>query len=134
MDDAGLIFAGNSDTEVTLTAREIASIDLRGTQLVVLSACDSGLGELGWNEGIYGLRRALTIAGAQAQVVSLWKIDDVATSQLMSRYYGELRNGMGRSEALRQAQLHLLRDGRHAHPCYWAAFLPIGSGKPLTSS
>ncbi len=131
LDDAGLIFAGNSDTETTLTAREISSIDLRGTQLVVLSACDSGIGEVHRSEGIYGLRRALAIAGAQTQVVSLWKIDDEATGQLMDRYYSELRRGMGRSEALRHAQLHLLRDGRHAHPFYWAAFLPIGDEGPL---
>jgi CHAT domain-containing protein len=64
-------------------------------------------------------------------VVSLWQIDDVATSQLMDRYYGALRSGVGRSEALRHAQLDLLCDGRHSHPFYWAAFLSIGNEKPL---
>jgi CHAT domain-containing protein len=131
LDDAGLIFAGATDPEAILTAREIAGIDLRGTQLIVLSACDSGVGEVDRSEGIYGLRRALAIAGAQTQVVSLWKIDDAATSQLMDRYYGQLRRGAGRSEALRQAQLDLLHDGQHAHPFYWAAFVLIGDESPL---
>jgi CHAT domain-containing protein/tetratricopeptide (TPR) repeat protein len=134
LDEAGLIFAGPSDAEATLTAREIASIDLRGTQLIVLSACDTGIGEVDRSEGIYGLRRALTIAGAQTQVVSLWKIDDAATSQLMDGYYGELRTGRGRSEALRHAQLSLLHDGRHAHPFYWAAFVALGDDSPLRES
>ena len=131
LDDAGLFFADASDDHGTLTAREIAGIDLRGTQLVVLSACDTGVGDVAHSEGVYGLRRALAIAGAQTQVVSLWRVDDDATSQLMDRYYAGLRNGMGRSEALRQAQLSLLNDGRHAHPFYWAAFVPIGDERPL---
>ena len=131
LDDAGLLFAGTNDAEATLTAREIAGIDLRGTQLVVLSACDTGVGDIARSEGVYGLRRALAIAGAEAQVVSLWKVDDNATSQLMDRYYGGLHSGEGRSEALRQAQLTLLRNGPHAHPFYWAAFVHIGDERPL---
>jgi CHAT domain-containing protein len=131
LDDAGLMFAGASETEAMLTAREIAAIDLRGTQLIVLSACVTGVGELDRSEGVYGLRRALAIAGAQTQVVSLWKIDDGVTSTLMDRYYGELRAGAGRSEALRRAQRDMLRGGPHGHPFYWAAFVPIGDEGPL---
>lgn len=131
LDDAVLIFAGASDAAATLTAREIANIDLRGTQLIVLSACDTGIGEVDQSEGIYGLRRALAIAGAQTQLVSLWKIDDIATGQLMDRYYGNLRRQVGRAEALRHAQMDMMRDGQHAHPFYWAAFVSIGDEKPL---
>jgi uncharacterized protein YegL/tetratricopeptide (TPR) repeat protein len=131
LDDAGLIFAGTTDAESDLTARELAGIDLRGTQLVVLSACDTGVGQVARSEGVYGLRRALAIAGAETQVVSLWKVDDDATSRLMSHYYGALRQGTGRSAALRRAQQELLRDGRLANPFYWAAFVVIGDDGPL---
>lgn len=93
--------------------------------------CNTGVGEVAQSEGVYGLRRALVIAGAETQVVSLWKVDDDATSQLMDCYYSGLRSGEGRSEALRCAQIELLRNGRHAHPFYWAAFVPIGDERPL---
>jgi CHAT domain-containing protein/tetratricopeptide (TPR) repeat protein len=132
LDDAGLLFTGTSDTSGVLTAREIAAIDLHGTKLIVLSACDTGSGELAKSEGIYGLRRAVAIAGAQAQVVSLWKIDDSATSHLMDRYYGELRRGAGRSEALQRTQLEMLHGRQHAHPFYWAAFVHYGDEGPLS--
>src|ERR1044071_5975426 len=95
----------------------------------MLSACVSGVGERDRSEGVYGLRRALAIAGAQTQVVSLWKIDDGVTSTLMDRYYGELRAGAGRSEALRRAQRDMLRGGPHGHPFYWGGFLPVGGGR-----
>ena len=131
LDDSGLVFAGEDDAQCILTAREISNIDLRGTQLIVLSACETGMGEVHRSEGLYGLRRALVIAGAQTQVVSLWRIDDKATSELMDGYYSALRRGMGRTEALRHAQIQLLRDGQHAHPFYWAAFLPIGNEQAL---
>lgn len=126
-----MILAGANEAEAYLTAREIAGIDLRGTQLVVLSACDTAAGQIARSEGVYGLRRALAIAGAETQVVSLWKVDDAATSRLMDHYYGELRNGAGRSEGLRRAQRELLRDGQYGHPFYWAAFVPIGDARPL---
>src|SRR5262249_19574629 len=106
LDHAGLIFAGDvgDAAHAIATAREIAGLDLQGTQLVVLSACDTGIGQIAQSEGVYGLRRALAIAGAQTQVVSLWKVDDAATCRLMDHYYGGLRGGVGRSEALRVAQ------------------------------
>lgn len=131
LDDAGLIFAGEDDATAVLTARDIAAVDLNGTQLVVLSACDTGVGEIADSEGVYGLRRAIVVAGAETQVVSLWKVDDKVTSHLMERYYEGLSRGVGRSAALRDAQLALLGDGSHAHPCYWAAFIPIGNEDPL---
>lgn len=93
LDDAGLMFAGADDAAATMTAREIASLDLRGTQLVVLSACDTGVGQVAAREGVYGLRRAIAISGSETCVVSLWKVDDEATSVLMDGYYERLRRG-----------------------------------------
>ncbi|HEU4405658.1 MAG TPA: CHAT domain-containing tetratricopeptide repeat protein [Polyangiaceae bacterium] len=132
LDLAGLAFAGaNRGPDAVLTAREAAGLDLWGTQLVVLSACETGLGQLGDGEGVYGLRRALTVAGAESQVVSLWSVSDAATSKLMGFYYGELAAGAGRSEALRRARLSLLAAPATAHPFYWAAFVPSGDWRPL---
>jgi CHAT domain-containing protein/Tfp pilus assembly protein PilF len=130
LDGAGLIFAGATEAEATLTAREVASIDLDGTQLVVLSACETGVGQIASSEGVYGLRRAFAIAGAQTQVVSLWKVDDDATRELMSRYYGALCT-TERSKALQLAQQALHGNSKYRHPYYWAAFVPIGDARPL---
>lgn len=115
-----------------LTALEVASMDLRGTELVVLSACETGVGEVDAGEGVYGLRRALTIAGARAQVMSLWKVDDAATRDLMIDYYKGLAKGTGRGEALRAAQQGLLADAKRRHPYYWAAFIPSGAWGPMS--
>lgn len=72
---------------------------------MVLSACETGLGDLQNGEGVYGLRRALVIAGSETQVISLWKVADDATRDLMAEFYRRLTAGAGRSDALRQAQL-----------------------------
>ena len=94
-----------------LTAEEVKSLDLRGTVLVVLSACDTGLGVLGLGEGFSGLKHAFHAAGARAVVASLWKVDDAATSVLMERFYTNLWvKKMSRLEALREAQLAVLND------------------------
>jgi CHAT domain-containing protein len=109
-----------------LTALEVANLDLSATELVVLSACETGVGDVQDGEGVYGLRRALVIAGARSQVISLWQVDDEATRDLMVRYYQRLRRGNGRSEALRATQLHMLHRKATRHPFYWAAFIPSG--------
>ncbi|MCU0685698.1 MAG: CHAT domain-containing protein, partial [Polyangiaceae bacterium] len=132
LDQAALAFAGaNARPDALLTARELAGVDLYGTKLVVLSACETGLGRIATGEGVYGLRRALTIAGAESQVTSLWRVDDGSTAQLMGSYFGALRDGVGRSQALRQAQLGLLKQERYRHPYYWAAFVASGDWRPL---
>jgi CHAT domain-containing protein len=129
---SGLALAGANlaDGSGVMTAAEVAGLDLFGTQLVVLSACQTGMGQRVGGEGVMGLRRALIQAGSQTQVLSLWNVDDDATSELMSRYYAGLAKGMGRSAALRAAQLQL-QTGKYAHPYYWAAFVMSGDPRPL---
>lgn len=112
-----------------VTAQELAGINLWGTQLVVLSACDSGNGDIERGHGVYGLRRAVLTAGAQTLVTSLWQVDDEATQALMEQYYQRLHRGVGRAEALRQAALEVRKQ--HDHPYFWGAFISIGQVGPL---
>jgi CHAT domain-containing protein len=130
---ANLRRSGKNDDGI-LTAAEVAQMDLRGTQLVVLSACETGLGDVHNGEGVYGLRRALVLAGAETQVASLWKVADDATKDLMVEYYGRLLKGEGRSAALREAQRTMIISKERSHPYYWAAFVPIGHWTPLALS
>jgi CHAT domain-containing protein/Tfp pilus assembly protein PilF len=110
-----------------LTALEAASLNLSGTKLVVLSACDTGVGEVKNGEGVQGLRRALVLAGSESQVMSLWPVSDEATKDLMTQYYQVLQQGEGRGEGLRQVQLRMLRGRKdQRHPFYWAAFIQSG--------
>ena len=113
---------------------EASSLDLDGTELVVLSACETGLGDVSAGDGVYGLRRALVIAGAESQVMTLWRVDDSASRDLMEGFYKRLRDGEGRAEALRQSQLTLMRDPKRAHPFFWAAFIQSGAAEPLRAS
>jgi CHAT domain-containing protein len=85
-------------------------------------------------EGVYGMRRALLLSGAEAQVVSLWSVSDSSTLALMKNFYAELARGTGRAEALRRAKLTLMQQPRFAHPYYWAAFIPAGDWRPLDKS
>ncbi|MDF5714359.1 MAG: CHAT domain-containing protein [Rhizonema sp. NSF051] len=136
---SGLALAGaNNRNQVSsgandgvLTALEVAGLSLRGTQLVVLSACETGLGDVKVGDGLYGLRRALVIAGSQSQVLSLWKVSDAGTKELMVKYYQGLKAGKGRHEALRDAQLEMLKNPSYQHPFYWASFVPSGDWTPL---
>ncbi|ADO69806.1 CHAT domain-containing tetratricopeptide repeat protein [Stigmatella aurantiaca] len=112
-----------------VTALELAGLNLWGTQLVVLSACDTGRGEVHLGQGVYGLRRALIAAGAETVLVSLWKVNDDSTRLLMDLYYRYLLNGQGRASALREA-MRALRV-THPHPHAWAPFIALGSDAPL---
>ena len=112
-----------------LTALEVSHLDLRGTRLVVLSACETGVGHALHGEGVYGLQRAMMIAGAETQVTSLWQVSDNATKKLMVEFYQELAKGAGRGEAMRLAQLALRRS--YPHPYYWASFIVTGSNATL---
>ncbi len=110
-----------------LTAREITNLDLRGLSLLVLSACQTGLGDV-QGDGVFGLQRGFKKAGAQSILMSLWSVDDEATHLLMNRFYNNLAAHMEKYDALRDAQ-HFVRayvtpDGRSfAAPYYWAAFI-----------
>lgn len=133
---SGLALAGanklsSGDDDGILTAMEATGLDLWGTKLVVLSACETGVGKVTNGDGVYGLRRALVIAGAESLVMSLWQVDDFATKELMSGYYSKLDAGKSRSSALREVQLELARNQKYAHPFYWAAFLPAGDDSPI---
>jgi CHAT domain-containing protein/tetratricopeptide (TPR) repeat protein len=112
-----------------VTALELASLNLWGTQLVVLSACDTGRGDVKPGQGVYGLRRAFVAAGAETVVMSLWKVNDATTRELMEGYYRKLLVGQGRSTALRQAMLALRRTLPHPH--HWAPFIAAGQNAPL---
>jgi CHAT domain-containing protein len=112
-----------------LTAAEVAELDLRRTRLVVLSACETGLGEVAGGEGILGLQRAFQVAGVRSTVASLWKVDDDATRRLMTAFYRHLwSQRQGALEALRSAQRELLREpaGPFRSPYYWGAFVLSG--------
>src|SRR5262249_21845082 len=88
-----------------LTAEDVAGLDLLDTELVVLSACDTGLGRVHFGEGVFGLRRAFQLAGAKTLVMSLWKVPDLATAFLMDHFYDNLlARGLDRDLALSEAQ------------------------------
>jgi len=122
---SGLVLAGAG----LVTALEISGLDLWGTELVVLSACDTGRGDVKLGQGIYGLRRAFVIAGAETVVMSLWKVDDETTRVLMDGYYRNLLAGQGRASALREA-MRALRQTK-PHPSFWAPFIALGLDAPL---
>ena len=125
---SGLALAGanQGNSDGVLTALEAAGLDLWGTKLVVLSACDTGVGQVKNGDGVYGLRRALVLAGSESQMMSLWPVSDRSTRDLIIGYYKGLIQGQGRGEALRQAQLQMLRNKAHRHPYYWASFIQSG--------
>jgi CHAT domain-containing protein len=97
--------------------------------LVTLSACDSGLGKEMGGEGLIGLTRAFQYAGARSVLASLWKVDDESTSELMKRFYGYLKAGRTKDEALRLAQLDLIRSTGYSQPRDWAGFELMGDWK-----
>jgi CHAT domain-containing protein/Tfp pilus assembly protein PilF len=109
-----------------LTALEALGLNLWGTKLVVLSACDTAVGVVRTGEGVYGLRRALVLAGSETQVMSLWQVGDYVTQRLMKAYYAGLKQGQGRGEALRGVKLEMMRQKGMEHPYYWASFIQSG--------
>jgi len=136
---SGIALAGanlhkSGDDDGILTALEVAGLDLWGTKLVVLSACETGVGEVRNGDGVYGLRRALVLAGSESQMLSLWKVDDEATRDLMIDYYTRLKGGTERGEALRLVQLKMLASRNRQHPYYWASFIQSGEWAKLDES
>ncbi len=137
---AGLALAGanrfaEGPDDGILTAMEVRTLDLAGTELAVLSACETGVGSTDGGVGVFGLRRAFLQAGARTQVLSLWKVDDEATVALMALFYRHLAEGKGKAEALRLAQMGLARDNpQWRHPFYWGAFLLSGDWRPFSGT
>ncbi|HRI58597.1 MAG TPA: CHAT domain-containing protein [Saprospiraceae bacterium] len=125
-----LVFADQKDSAENeiLYARDIYNLQLNA-DLVVLSACETGLGELQSSEGVISLARAFAYAGAKSIVTSLWSVSDSKTKDLMIDFYKNLRKGMLKDDALRQAKLDFLKRnrGQAAHPFYWAGFVGIGN-------
>jgi CHAT domain-containing protein len=109
-----------------LTGLEAALLNLQGTELVILSACDSGAGGIKIGEGVMSLRRALRIAGAETVLASHWPVNDQAASRLMTEFIRRWRTGEPRAQAWRAAQLHLLRSKEFSNPYFWAAFTLTG--------
>ena len=93
---------------------------------MTLSACDTGMGEVRSGEGVYGLRRAFFLAGAETLVMSLWPVSDYVTREMMTSYYRGLQTGLGRGDALRRTQLAMLARPDRRHPFYWASFIQAG--------
>jgi CHAT domain-containing protein len=109
-----------------LSGLEASLLNLQGTELVILSACDSGAGEVRIGEGVMSLRRAFRIAGADTVLASQWNVSDEAARRLMTEFIRRWRSGQARATAWRGAQLSLLRSKDFANPYFWAAFTLTG--------
>ncbi len=136
---SGIALAGanrpnaNPNDDGYLTALEVAQLDWDGTELVVISACESGRGDIRAGEGVYGLKRAIAVAGARSSLLSLWKVDDSATAAFMESFYQRLKDGQGKGQALADTQkefrnhpIPMWRD-----PYVWAAFQLSGDWGPV---
>ncbi len=118
-----------SDNE-RLYVRELYNMQLNA-DMVVLSACETGLGEMKRGEGIIGLAHGFTFAGAASTVTSLWSVNDIQTTNLMTRFYKNIKAGMTKDAALRQAKLNYLEEENHADPYFWSGFIAAGNMAPI---
>lgn len=116
----------DSNNDGILTSKDISQLNLRGLDLVVLSACESALGDIG-NGGVYGLQRGFKKSGANTILMSLDKVDDEATRILMVEFYKNLMSGQSKHQSLKEAQKHLrsVENGKYDDPKYWASFIML---------
>jgi CHAT domain-containing protein len=127
---SGLVFAGVNDfwsgaksvkdDDGVLTALEVINIDLRQTQLVVMSACETGLGDIAGSEGVYGLQRAFKMAGTNFLIMSLWQVPDKETSEFMQTFYTLLLENRDLQKAFSETQAEMRQK---YNPFFWAAFV-----------
>ena len=137
---SGLVFAGANQPEADpnddgyLTAAEATAMDLEGTELVTLSACETGLGAVQSGEGVYGLQRSLAVAGARSSLLSLWKVEDGRTATFLASFYKKLKAGQGRAEALHntQAEYRKSNDSNLNDVRVWGAFQLSGDWRPIS--
>jgi CHAT domain-containing protein len=128
---SGIVLAGANRSlkegkdEGLVSAIKIESLRLNKTELVVLSACDTGVGRIQSGEGVFGLKRSFVLAGAQSLVLSLWKVPDRTTRELMTSFYSHWSSGLPKSKSLRKARLQILKT--YENPFYWAAFQLVGN-------
>ena len=144
---SGIVLAGANNPESNplddgyLTSLEITNLNLQGTNLVVISACVSGQGFRFSGEGVYGLKRAIAVAGAKSNILALWEVDDAATSVFMTNFYQRLKNGETKYDALKNTQKDFKnsiiknpdKKDDWSHPYYWAAFVLSGDWREIDS-
>lgn len=140
---SGLVFSAPAQSAANLSAPEendgmlhayeLYNLHLNA-ELAVLSACNTGSGHLAQGEGVMSLARAFKYAGCANVLMSLWQVDDAATSDIMQKFYGYLNKGYGKAAAVRQAKLDYLANASRNHPFYWGAFVLIGDDLPLQKS
>lgn len=131
MSRSGIVLTGANTSlkldlyEGIMTADKIVGLDLKDTELVVLSACETGVGNIEKGDGVYGLKKAFALAGAKSLVTSLWSVPSIETTELMTQFYSLLSEGKSKSEALREAKLGMLK--KKENPFYWGAFVLSGN-------
>jgi CHAT domain-containing protein len=127
-----MVFSKTDSTENLLTAIELYSMKLN-SELAVLSACNTGVGQLHRGEGIMSFSRAFAYAGVPSAVISLWKVPDIATSKIMVSFYSHLKNGESKNKALQLARQDFVRNNPEmAHPFYWSGFILTGNAESIS--
>ena len=126
---SGMVFS-ESEKDNILHAHELYNMNIP-SELVVLSACNTGLGQYREGEGVMSLGRAFRHAGTKNIVMSLWQANDASTSDIMTEFYKNLEKGANKANALREAKLHYLESGGNSFPHYWSSFILLGDDKPL---
>ncbi|MBI3813583.1 MAG: CHAT domain-containing protein, partial [Nitrospinae bacterium] len=127
---SGIVFAGANTSlktgrdEGMVSAEKILGLNLKGTDLVVLSACETGVGDVKNGEGVFGLKRAFILSGAKTLVMSLWSVPSAETTEIMTEFYTLMSEGKSKSDALRQAKLNMMK--KKPNPFYWGAFVMTG--------
>ena len=127
---SGIVFSGVNASlkagrdEGMVSAEKILGLNLKGTDLVVLSACETGVGDVKNGEGVFGLKRAFILSGAKTLVMSLWSVPSAETTEIMTEFYTLISEGKSKSDALRQAKLDMMK--KKQNPYYWGAFVMTG--------